>query len=197
MTGIVLAGGRSTRFGSDKLTAIYRGEPLLHHAVHGLAEICGDVVVVISFAGAQPSLPDAPNIRVVRDAHEAEGPLEGLVAALEDMSTDLAVVAGGDMPDLSKAVLHDMIRIANETPSDAVALQDADADPDGFRSLPAVVRVKPSRDAARSLLRAGERSLRTLLTELDVTVLGEAMWRTLDPNRGTLRDIDEPVDLES
>lgn len=191
----MLAGGRSARFGSDKLSVIYRGKPLLHHAVQRIAELCSELIVVVSFAGAEPVLPAGVGTRLVRDAHEAEGPLEGVVAALEDASTELAVVVAGDMPDLSTAVLRKMIRIAYETRSDAVALQDADAD--GFRPLPAVVRVKQSRDAARALLRGGERSLRALFDALDVTVVDEATWRPLDPERGTLRDIDEPADLES
>ncbi|MDQ3209832.1 MAG: NTP transferase domain-containing protein, partial [Actinomycetota bacterium] len=53
VSGIVLAGGRSSRFGvDDKLAATYDGMPLLHHPVLRLAEITGDVVVVLA--------PDAP-----------------------------------------------------------------------------------------------------------------------------------------
>jgi molybdopterin-guanine dinucleotide biosynthesis protein A len=193
VTGIVLAGGRSTRFGSDKLAAIHRGIPLLHHAVLRLGEVCTAVVVVIAPDAPQPTMPVGANARVVRDARQAEGPLAGLLNGLGIATTDLALVTGGDMPDLSTAVLLEMIHVADETACDAVSLHDGDR----FRPLPSVVRVAPAADAARALLRTDERSLRSLLKALRSAVIDEPTWTGLDPSRGTLHDIDEPEDMAS
>ena len=79
-------------------------------------------------------LPIGATVRFVRDAREGEGPLAGLLRGLEAASTELALVAGGDMPDLSTAVLLEMLRVAGEAPVDAVALQDGDR----FRPLPSL-----------------------------------------------------------
>jgi len=68
--GAVLAGGRSTRFGSDKALAVLGGETLLARAVSALRAQCDDVVVV-GRAGGIPDWP-APGM----------GPLGGLAAAL-------------------------------------------------------------------------------------------------------------------
>ena len=78
---------------------------------------------------------------------------------MEAASGELAIAAGGDMPDLSTAVLLEMLRVIGEPSVDAVVLQDKDR----FRPLPCLVRVAPARDAAHALLHAGERSLRSLL----------------------------------
>jgi molybdenum cofactor guanylyltransferase len=187
----VLAGGRSTRFGGNKLAASYRGSPLLHHAILRLGEVCGDVVVVIAPVAAEPAVPLGAHVRFVRDAREGEGPLAGLLAGLEAVTSDLALVAGGDMPELSTGVLLEMLRVAGEAAVDAVALADGDR----FRPLPSLVRVDPAREAAHALLHAGERSLRALLQGLRMAVIDEPTWTALDPNRGTLLDIDEPGDL--
>ncbi len=96
------------------------------------------------------------------------------------------------MPDLSTAVLLEMLRVAGEARVDAVALADADR----FRPLPCLVRVAPARDAASALLEAGERSLRSLLQALRTAVIDEPTWTALDPSRGTLNDVDEPEDLD-
>jgi molybdopterin-guanine dinucleotide biosynthesis protein A len=189
----VLAGGRSTRFGGDKLASVHRGVPLLHHAVLRLEEACGQVVVVIAPDAPEPTMPVGANARFVRDAKEGDGPLAGLLSGLEGTSTELAIVAGGDMPDLSTAVLVEMLRVAGESSVDAVALQDRDR----FRPLPCLVRVAPARDAAHALLHAGERPLRSLLLALRTSVIDEPTWTTLDPNRGSLHDVDEPADLRS
>jgi molybdopterin-guanine dinucleotide biosynthesis protein A len=103
----------------------------------------------------------------------------------------MAIAAGGDMPDLSTAVLLEMLRVVGDAPVDAVALQDGDR----FRPLPCLVRVAPARDAAHALLHAGERSLRSLLNALRVAVIDEPTWTALDPGRRTLFDVDEPGDI--
>lgn len=72
--GAVLAGGRSSRFGSDKALALFRGRPLIDHAIEALASQCSDVVVVGRDVASVAAVPDwpAPNA----------GPLGGLGGAL-------------------------------------------------------------------------------------------------------------------
>jgi molybdenum cofactor cytidylyltransferase len=65
VAGIVLAGGGSSRFGSDKLRAAYRGRPLLHHAIARVSEVCRDVVVVLAPADDGGDPP--PGVRAKHD----------------------------------------------------------------------------------------------------------------------------------
>jgi molybdopterin-guanine dinucleotide biosynthesis protein A len=192
VTGIVLAGGRSTRFGRDKLAEPYRGMPLLRHVVLRLAEVCGEVVIVIAPEAVEPPLPLGAPARIVRDAREGEGPLAGAYTGLSAVRTELALVAGGDMPELQTLVLLEMLKVAGEAPVDAVALADGER----FRPLPAVLRVASARDAAHSLLDSGRRRLRDLLDALRVAIIDQTTWHALDPGRRTLFDVDEPADLE-
>jgi molybdopterin-guanine dinucleotide biosynthesis protein A len=193
VTGIVLAGGRSSRFGSDKLGISYRGMPLLHHAVLRLSEVCPEVIVVMAPDAGEPGLPIGVRASVTRDPTVGEGPLAGLHAGLlAAAGADWAVVAGGDMPELQTAVLLEMLRVAGEAQTDAVALQDGDL----FRPLPCVLRAAPALDATHMLLHAGRRSLRELLQSLRTSVIDEPTWHALDPARRTLRDVDRPEDLD-
>jgi molybdopterin-guanine dinucleotide biosynthesis protein A len=104
--GIVLAGGRSRRFGGDKLAAaLPDGRPLLRHAVQAVAAACATVVVVLGPDTPDPDwMPDG--VRIAHDAEPFGGPLAGLVAGLEAIDDEIAVVVGGDMPSLSPAVLR-------------------------------------------------------------------------------------------
>jgi molybdopterin-guanine dinucleotide biosynthesis protein A len=188
----VLAGGRSTRFGSDKLSAVYRGQPLLHRAIGALAEVCDEVIVVLSPTAEEPALPEGVTVRFARDANEGEGPLAGLYEGLLACRTELAVVVGGDMPELQTPVLEEMVRVARESSEDAVALADGDR----VRPLPCVLRMLEAMDAAHSLLHLGGRRLRSMLEALHVVVLDEAVWTALDPERRTLFDVDEPGDVD-
>jgi molybdopterin-guanine dinucleotide biosynthesis protein A len=194
VAGIVLAGGRSVRFGADKLAASYRGMPLLHHAVLRLAEVCPEVIVVIAPGAAEPAMPMGARTRFARDPTEGEGPLAGLHAGLlAAAGAEWAVVVGGDMPEQRAAVLMEMLRVAGESQTDAVALQDHDQ----MRPLPCVLRAAPALDAAHLLLHAGRRSLRELLQAVRTSVIDEATWLALDPSRSSLRDVDRPEDLDA
>lgn len=74
--GAVLAGGQSSRFGSDKALALLGGETLLMRAVDLLSGWCEKVVVVGRAEAPAPCLPDRP--------HANMGPLGGIAAALYD-----------------------------------------------------------------------------------------------------------------
>ena len=73
LLGAVLAGGRSSRFGSDKAAALLHGRPLLDHAVSALGGQCDTVVVVGRDHAGMASVPDHPGPGL--------GPLGGLAGA--------------------------------------------------------------------------------------------------------------------
>jgi molybdopterin-guanine dinucleotide biosynthesis protein A len=106
--------------------------------------------------------------------------------------TELALLAGGDMPQLQTPVLLEMLKVAGEAPVEAVALSDGER----FRPLPTVLRAASARDAAHALLDSGRRRLRDLLDALRVAIIDEDTWHALDPDRRTLFDVDEPADLD-
>ena len=197
VTGIVLAGGRATRFGADKLAVQVDGRPLLHHAILAVATVSDEVVVVIGSDGARPPLPaDADvRVRVVRDAVADRGPLAGLAAGLAAARGRLAIVVGGDEPSLSPAVLAELLlwlgQEAHGSPLDAVALTE-----DGqVRPLPAALRVSSVGPVVAALLDGEARSLVGLLQRLRVGTLEPERWRVLDPDGASLRDVDTPDDL--
>lgn len=188
----MLAGGRSSRFGRDKLAATYRGMPLLHHAVARLGDVCGEVVVVLAPGAAAPEPPAGVAVRLARDEEEGQGPLAGAAAGLRAANSELALVVGGDMPDLQVRVLLEMVRTLADSSATAVVLHDGDRP----RPLPLAVRRAEGLAVAERLLEAGRRRLRDLLEELPVEIVGAAVWAELDPERRSLVDVDVPGDLE-
>ena len=190
VSGVVLAGGRSTRFGRDKLAEPYRGRPLLEHVVLALGEVCHEVVIVLAPDAEAPVMP-VP-VRVARDEVEGHGPLAGALAGLREARGELAVLAGGDMPGLVPDVLRLMLGVAvADERVRAVALRDGDR----FPPLPAVLPVTAAIAVASAVLGEGERRLRDAIARLEPVVIDEARWTSLDPERRTLLDVDEPGDL--
>lgn len=102
--GAVLAGGRSSRFGSDKAQALLDGVSLLDHAMAALAPFCAEVVVC-----GHPH----PSARVLTDRPAPDmGPLGGLNAALHEGLAggfDGVLVTGCDMPSFPPVLAHALI----------------------------------------------------------------------------------------
>ncbi|MEJ7753134.1 MAG: molybdopterin-dependent oxidoreductase, partial [Candidatus Limnocylindrales bacterium] len=198
-SGIVLAGGRSSRFGRDKLAEPLDGRPLLHHAIRALASVCTEVIVVAPAGGLTVALPaDLPvPLHVVSDGTSFSGPLLGLAAGAAAAEEWWLVVAGGDMPSLEPTVLRTMLRAVAGRPGDRNgAGQAAALELDGAaQRLPLALHRGAAIAAAGDLASSRERSLGALLDALDVRVVPEDAWRRLDPDARTLHDVDVPADL--
>jgi molybdopterin-guanine dinucleotide biosynthesis protein A len=185
---IVLAGGRSSRFGRDKLAEPVGGRPMLDRAIDAVRAVATDIVVVSTPDGT-PTIPT--DVTLAHDARAFEGPLAGLAAGLAalDDSVRRAVVVGGDMPSLVPPVLERMLGRLEY--ADAVVLE-ADDRP---RPLPMAIRSVVLGPVIGRLLAGGERRLRALLTEVRTETLDQETWRQDDPEGASLRDVDVPEDL--
>src|SRR5206468_1023951 len=110
VSGIVLAGGRSRRFGADKLAARVGAGTLLDRSVAALASVADEVVVVVAPGRERSLAAIGPTLRVITDPEAHGGPLVGLLAGLEAVEQPVAIVAGGDMPTMRPDVLGLLIR---------------------------------------------------------------------------------------
>ena len=186
VSAVVLAGGRSSRFGRDKLAEPIDGRPLLQHAIDAIRPVAVEVVVV----AAPDAMPRVPaDVRVVHDPVAFEGPLAAARIGARAASEDVVLLVGGDMPEIVIAVVESMVDALDGF--DAVVLEH-DGRP---RPLPMVVRRGPAVATASLLVGTGERRLGALADALATNVIPEGAWRPLDPDARTLRDIDTEADL--
>lgn len=200
VTGIVLAGGRATRFGSPKLAADLHGRSILAHAVAALDPVVGEIII----AGPSPDPPlesrAGTPLRLVPDLEPFAGPLPALAGALREATGEVALVVGGDMPLLVPEVLGALLdRLRAGASIDLVRLGAPDDQPDRSgreRTLPFACRVAPALAGAEEALRSGERALHSLLVRLAGTEVPGAAWRPHDPEARSLVDVDTPADLE-
>ena len=104
LLGAVLAGGRSSRFGSDKALALLDGRQLIEHAVAALTPRCAQVVVCGRTDPRWTCLADLPAPDM--------GPLGGLAAALayaQEKGFDGVLSTGCDMPVLPPDLAETLI----------------------------------------------------------------------------------------
>jgi len=112
--GILLAGGRSSRMGTDKALLPVEGKPLIQHICENMLTLCENVTVVVAslqecrYAEALAAGPHS-RIRFAEDMFPGKGPLAGLHAGLSAMHDGgYGFVMACDMPYLSPALFRTM-----------------------------------------------------------------------------------------
>ena len=171
VTGVLLVGGASRRFGSPKALARFRGE-LLGERAHRLFDEAFGRVLVVGKAGDDLALP----FDVVDDGSEVRAPMVGLVAALRRAETEVCVVLPTDMPLVSLELLG---RLADDVAGFDAAVPQSGPLPGAYRksALPVLER----------RLAAGEFALYRALEELSV--------RVVEIDSEELRNVNTPADL--
>lgn len=179
-TAIILTGGTSRRFGSDKSQAQLSHYSLLDEILLSLP--AGLPVIVVG-----PELSSSVRaVQVTREQPINGGPVAGIAAGLVLVETDLVGVIATDMPFAAPLFSH----LVNELPDEVDVIVPIDAH--GFRQpLCAVYRVHALRQALIQLGDPHGLSMRNLFAMLSVHERN-----TGDDGQNALMDIDTPSDLE-
>jgi molybdopterin-guanine dinucleotide biosynthesis protein A/RimJ/RimL family protein N-acetyltransferase len=102
LTGILLVGGASTRFGSTKALAQFEGSTLAERAGHTLGEVADELIAVGK--RGEVDLPFA----VLDDGSNVRAPMVGVVAGLRAARSEMAVVMPIDMPFITARDLREL-----------------------------------------------------------------------------------------
>ncbi|MBN2361779.1 MAG: NTP transferase domain-containing protein [Deltaproteobacteria bacterium] len=160
-TGVVLAGGRSTRMRRDKALLPLAGRPLIAHAVDGLRSHTEEVLVSAGDAGKYAFL-DLP---VVVDREPDQGPMMAVASTLERARHDTVLYSPCDVPRLPAVLVARLFRAVR---GGEIAVP---RDPDGrFEPLLAVYRRSVLPELWRALA-AGQRRLVHVYDRCDTRVV--------------------------
>jgi molybdopterin-guanine dinucleotide biosynthesis protein A len=108
---IVLVGGKSRRFGRDKLVEPWGDKRLVQHPIDVLRQVFGSRVRIVGECDPRiPPLADG----VIPDKHPGAGPIGGLCSALDFWGGPVFVLAG-DMPQVSPAEILRIIVAAEQS----------------------------------------------------------------------------------
>ena len=104
VTGVLLLGGASSRFGSPKALARFRGETLAERAHRLLSEVCEEVIVV----GKEADALDLP-FPVLDDGVEERAAAYGVAAGVRAAAHDTCIVLPVDAPRVTPALLRSLV----------------------------------------------------------------------------------------
>ena len=167
MTLAVLAGGESSRMGSPQTHLLVRGRPILEHLLDQW-NWSGETMLVTAPGREKP--PGWQQFdREVSDPVVGQGPLRGIVTALENCRTARLIVATCDMPMVPRELFDSLAATLVNQP-DAIGVMTHRRDSDQLEPFPFVLRVS-ALILLRDRLRDGPRSIHSLasLTQFHVT----------------------------
>ena len=104
ITGIVLAGGKSSRMGTDKCYLTLGGNSLVEIALRKLQTLCSEVVI-----SSNCSDYDAPGVKVIRDLITDSGPLAGIYSAMKETNAENFLVIPADLPFITTDFLKELV----------------------------------------------------------------------------------------
>ncbi len=176
----VLAGGDSTRMGSDKAAVPFASSTMLETVLASVAAI-GDPIVV--------GRSSAPNgVHAIPDQRaNSRGPLTGLETVLRHEPGRTVVLVAVDHPFLRPQTLREMLTLEG----DAVIPLDA-----GWQQVTCAIYRPAFLNAASETLDAGCRSIITALDLVTVNLVQEATWRSWGEDGRSWFSVDTPDRLE-
>lgn len=124
ISAIILAGGKSSRFGSNKAFATYNGKPLLQNSIDLVQTLCDSVIVI-----GDKSLETITSQPVLQDILPEQGPAGGIYTGLFHSKTEMNLIVGVDLPLLSVDFLAYLLTFADKNFKAVVPLFDGHPQP--------------------------------------------------------------------
>lgn len=105
-TGIILAGGKSSRFGSNKALFEYKGKKLVEYSIETLKPLCGQLLLSTN----EPEKFTFTGLPTVADLFPSSGPVAGIHACLAHSTTEHHLVIGCDLPWLNTRLFEFILK---------------------------------------------------------------------------------------
>jgi molybdopterin-guanine dinucleotide biosynthesis protein A len=196
--GFVQAGGGSTRFGRDKALARIAGRTMLQRTGELLECVC-DEIRIIAPAGKY----DGVRWKVIEDGWPGEGPLGGIISALQymksqragwpddhpDSEAGWAMILGCDLPFMTQDFLAFLKKCAWVSRVQVVVPESDN----GLEPLCACWRADALL-AVKQAFDAGVRKVTDAMKHVEMEVLDEPAWKRFDNGNRLFWNMNTPSD---
>jgi FdhD protein len=183
VTGVILAGGQSSRMGSNKALLPYKGGRFIE-AIHRLfADIFSEVILVTNTPDQYDFLP----CRKVQDIHRDMGVLSGIHSGLYHSSSPAIFAVACDMPYLVEGLIRHM---ASRADTGGVLIPES---PGGLEPLHAVYG-KGCQAAIEATLLSGQRRIVSFFDRTNVSRMNQEQVAIYDPAFVSFININTPMD---
>jgi molybdopterin-guanine dinucleotide biosynthesis protein A len=185
VTGFVLAGGKSTRMGTDKAAIALNGRTLLERAIATMSEVTAEVFILGSeklYGGFGP---------VIEDIFPDCGPLGGIHAALSHSKTHFNLIVAVDTPFISAGLLQYLAKRAVASGAMVTTLEI-----NGYTQPLCSVYSREFLPMAEAALRGGNYKIAPLFARDRTVTVGREELAQFAFTPEMLENLNTPQDLE-
>jgi len=101
LCGIILSGGKSSRFGSDKGSFMFNGKPMIEYALELLKPFCNNIII----SSNMPDLYEKYAYEIVEDSIKDIGPLGGIYSCLKKSKIEHNIILSCDTPFINHGLM--------------------------------------------------------------------------------------------
>jgi molybdopterin-guanine dinucleotide biosynthesis protein A len=181
ISGVILAGGNSTRMKSNKALLPCEGERFIERIYRKMSDIFNEVILVTNDPESYTFIP----CRKVSDRYPGLGALAGIHAGLAMSSTPYVFVVACDMPNLNEAMIR---RVVRELDGQDVVIPESDG---GLEPLHALYG-KGSLPVMEAYLSSGKKKIVDCFRGLRITVISCSEVAAIDPEFHSFKNINTP-----
>jgi molybdopterin-guanine dinucleotide biosynthesis protein A len=184
ITGLILVGGKSSRYGSNKAMVEVDGVRLIERAVRVMCTLFQEVILLTNTPHEYAYL----GLPMVEDLMKGLGPIGGVYTGLESISHDAGFFVACDMPFLQEALILHLV--GSRKGFDAVVPRI------GWMVEPLhAVYTKKCLPGIRHLIDSGAYQIINLFPKIRVRYVDEEEIRSYDPRLKSFFNINKPQDL--
>jgi len=181
ITGIILAGGKSLRMGTDKALLEFYGQPLLQRAIDFCRPWCQTILV----SSNEPEHKKF-GCEIVPDEFQNCGPLGGIYSCLQKSETDWNFVLSTDTPFVEPAFFPFLVSVAENY--DAIV----PCHNEGIEPLIALYHKRCSPEIKKHL-KAGHFKMQDFLNSVNTRFIGSQSW--VDKHPRIFFNLNRPEDF--
>ncbi|MEH6536145.1 MAG: molybdenum cofactor guanylyltransferase [Psychroserpens sp.] len=149
ITGIILAGGKSSRMGTDKGLLLLNDKAFVQYSIDALKKLVSEIIIVSD----NPNY-DAFGLKRINDITKNAGPVAGICSGLEATSTEYNLILSCDIPLITSDLLKKLIESIDDT-SEVIQIES------NGKTMPLIALYKKQcKDKFYDFLKNDERRLR-------------------------------------
>ncbi len=194
-SAIILAGGFSRRFGSDKGLVILANKPLVIHVIDRVSELVDEVLLVVSSEDQkktfEPILENKANLVIDKD--ESQSPLVGAITGFENAKGEYSLLLPCDTPLVSTQIVQFLLDMCTNKSAVIPRWSSGYIEP-----LQAVYHTKSALIAAKTALAQGKMNMRDMINNLRAArYVSTMVLEQLEPRLLTFFNVNTPQDLKN
>lgn len=186
VSGLILAGGESSRYGKNKALVEVKGTPLIERVSRVMQSLFQEVIIITNTPDEYSFL----KLPMYEDLIKGLGPLGGLFTGLTRMANDAGFLVGCDMPFLNRKLIRYIVKIRDDC--DVIVPRIS-----GMMEPLHAVYSKGCLPAIRKLIDSRKYQIVQLFTEVSVKYVDEDFIRRFDPEIRCFNNINEPQHLNN